>query len=130
MTASAGDSRAIAPTLRGYRAKWLPVDLVTGVTLAAIFVPGQIAIAHLAGMPPTAGLYGTAAACVVIAVLARNRCVVAGCANTLAPWQINGVGAVLAASGSPTTVLPPWVISRMVSHSSAFRVYRSTTSDW
>ncbi len=108
MTASAGDSRAIAPTLRGYRAKWLPVDLVTGVTLAAIFVPGQIAIAHLAGMPPTAGLYGTAAACVVIAVLARNRFLVAGCDSTLAPLLAAGVAAV-AATGSPNYV--PLVIA-------------------
>ena len=42
-------------SLRGYRIGWLPRDLVAGLMLAAIAIPGQLATARLAGMPPETG---------------------------------------------------------------------------
>src|SRR5438876_6861553 len=47
-------------SLRGYRIGWLPRDLVAGLMLAAIAIPGQLATARLAGMPPETGLYAFA----------------------------------------------------------------------
>ena len=44
-------------SLRGYQIKWLSRDLVAGLMLAAIAIPGQLATARLAGMPPETGLY-------------------------------------------------------------------------
>src|SRR5262245_31097822 len=41
-------------SLRGYRIGWLPRDFVAGLMLAAIAIPGQLATARLAGMPPEA----------------------------------------------------------------------------
>ena len=46
------------PTLRGYRRRWLGRDLLAGVTFGAVTMPGQLATAHLAGMPPTFNIYG------------------------------------------------------------------------
>ena len=43
-------------SLRGYQIGWLPRDLVAGLMLAAIAIPGQLATARLAGMPPETGL--------------------------------------------------------------------------
>ena len=43
-------------SLRGYRLGWLPRDLVAGLMLAAIAIPGQLATARLAGMLPETGL--------------------------------------------------------------------------
>jgi high affinity sulfate transporter 1 len=47
-----------ATWLRAYPAKWLPRDLVAGVTLAAYAVPVALAYAGLAGLPPQLGIYG------------------------------------------------------------------------
>ncbi len=47
-----------ATWLRAYPAKWLPRDLVAGVTLAAYAVPVSLAYAGLAGLPPQVGIYG------------------------------------------------------------------------
>ena len=48
-------------SLQGYRIASLPRDLVAGLMLAAIAIPGQLATARLAGMPPETGLYAFAA---------------------------------------------------------------------
>ena len=61
------------PTLRGYRRRWLGRDLLAGVTFGAVTMPGQIATAHLAGMPPITGLYGFLVACLIGVVLSSNR---------------------------------------------------------
>ena len=44
--------------LGGYRANWLPGDIVAGVTLAAYAIPVSLAYAGLAGLPPQVGVYG------------------------------------------------------------------------
>jgi sulfate permease, SulP family len=72
------DSQRPAPgwiftSLRGYRMGWLPGDLVAGLMLAAIAVPGQLATARLAGMPPQTGLYAFAAGSVAFAAFGANR---------------------------------------------------------
>ena len=59
-------------SLRGYRFQWLPRDLVAGLMLAAIAIPGQLATARLAGMPPETGLYAFAAGSLAFAALRRQ----------------------------------------------------------
>jgi high affinity sulfate transporter 1 len=56
----AGRWRSVFPPaqwLAGYRAGWLPPDLVAGVTLAAYAIPVALAYASLAGLPPQNGIY-------------------------------------------------------------------------
>ena len=60
-------------SLRGYRMGWLPGDLVAGLMLAAIAIPGQLATARLAGMPPETGLYAFAAGSLAFAAFGANR---------------------------------------------------------
>src|SRR5260370_24805207 len=59
-------------SLRGYRIGWLPGDLVAGLMLAAIAIPGQLATARLAGMPPETGLYAFAAGSLAFAAFGAN----------------------------------------------------------
>ncbi|MEI8080839.1 MAG: SulP family inorganic anion transporter, partial [Actinomycetes bacterium] len=59
----------VFPTLRGYRRNWLGRDLLAGITFGAITIPGQLATARLAGMPPITGLYGFFAACVIATIV-------------------------------------------------------------
>lgn len=47
-----------AEWLIGYRASWLPSDVIGGVTLAAYAIPVSLAYAALAGLPPQVGVYG------------------------------------------------------------------------
>ena len=60
-------------SLRGYRIGWLPRDLVAGLMLAAIAIPGQLATARLAGMPPETGLYAFAAGLIGFVALGEAR---------------------------------------------------------
>ena len=60
-------------SLRGYRIGWLPRDFVAGLMLAAIAIPGQLATARLAGMPPETGLYAFAAGSLAFAAYRTAR---------------------------------------------------------
>jgi len=82
------------PTLRGYRRRWLGRDLVAGVTFGAVTMPGQLATAHLAGMPPITGLYGFVVATVVAAAVSTNRHLAMGVDSTVAPILAAGLGAL------------------------------------
>src|SRR5512143_4192128 len=41
-----------------YDHRWIPGDIVAGVTLAAYAIPVSLAYAGLAGLPPQVGIYG------------------------------------------------------------------------
>ena len=91
----------ILPTLRGYKAAWLAVDAVAGLTLVAIAIPEQMATAHLAGMPEVTGFYAFVAGSVVFALFGRHALMSVGADSTIAPVFAAGV-ATLAVSGSAT----------------------------
>lgn len=82
------------PTLRGYRQRWLGRDLVAGVTFGAVTMPGQLATAHLAGMPPITGLYGFVVATVIAAAISTNRQLAMGVDSTVAPILAAGLTAL------------------------------------
>lgn len=79
------------PTLRGYRRRWLSRDLVAGVTFGAVTMPGQLATAHLAGMPPITGLYGFVVATILAAAVSTNRHLAMGVDSTVAPILAAGL---------------------------------------
>src|ERR1700726_4071131 len=57
---SASRLRSLLPPLEWlprYQTRWLSLDLVAGVTLAAYAVPVSMAYASLAGVPPHFGIY-------------------------------------------------------------------------
>lgn len=91
----------IFPTLRGYKAAWLGVDVLAGLTLVAIAVPEQMATAHLAGMPEVAGFYAFVAGSFLFALFGRHPQMSVGGDSTIAPVFAAGV-ATLAATGSAT----------------------------
>ena len=87
-------------SLRGYRVGRLPRDLVAGLMLAAIAIPGQLATARLAGMPPEAGLYAFAAGSLAFAAFGANRFMSVAADSTIAPIFAGGLSAV-AVAGTP-----------------------------
>ncbi|MBU3750911.1 MAG: SulP family inorganic anion transporter [Mycobacterium sp.] len=88
------------PTLRGYRRRWLGRDLVAGVTFGAVTMPGQLATAHLAGMPPITGLYGFVVATSIAAAISTNRHLAMGVDSTVAPILAAGLAALGAVAES------------------------------
>jgi sulfate permease, SulP family len=85
-------------SLHGYRIGWLPGDLIAGLMLAAIAIPGQLATARLAGMPPETGLYAFAAGSLAFAAFGANR-FISVAADTIAPIFAGGI-ASFAATGT------------------------------
>jgi sulfate permease, SulP family len=83
-------------SLRGYRIKWLPRDLVAGLMLAAIAIPGQLATARLAGMPPETGLYAFAAGALAFAALGANRFMSVAADSTIAPIFAGALSSIAA----------------------------------
>lgn len=86
-------------SMQGYRRSWLTQDMLAAVMLLAIALPGQIATAHLAGMPPQAGLYAFLAGTVAFAVFGSNRFAVVAADSTIAPI-FAGLVAVMAGISS------------------------------
>ena len=95
-----GDLRPF-PTLRGYRREWLGRDLLAGLTFGAVTMPGQLATAHLAGMPPITGLYGFLVATVIGAAVSTNLHLALGVDSTVAPILAAGLVALGAVTETP-----------------------------
>src|SRR2546427_12117749 len=98
-------------SLRGYRIGWLPRDFVAGLMLAAIAIPGQLATARLAGMPPETGLYAFAAGSLAFAAFGANRFMSVAAASTIAPIFPGGLASFPALGtpryAQPGRLLPP-----------------------
>jgi sulfate permease, SulP family len=67
--------------------------------LAAIAIPGQLATARLAGMPPETGLYAFAAGSLAFAAFGANRFISVAADSTIAPIFAGGI-ASFAATGT------------------------------
>jgi MFS superfamily sulfate permease-like transporter len=83
-------------SLQGYRIASLPRDLVAGLMLAAIAIPGQLATARLAGMPPETGLYAFAAGSLAFAAFGANRFMSVAADSTIAPIFAGGLASLTA----------------------------------
>jgi SulP family sulfate permease len=83
--------------LSDYRVGWLPGDLVAGLMLAAIAIPGQLATARLAGMPPQAGLYAFVAGSFACAAFGANRFMSVAAGSTIAPIFAGGLASITVA---------------------------------
>src|SRR3974390_723796 len=87
-------------SLRGYRVEWLSRDVVAGLMLAAIAIPGQLATARLAGTPSATGLYAFAAGSLAFAAFGANRFMSVAADSTIAPIFAGGLTS-LALTGTP-----------------------------
>lgn len=70
--------------LRGYTGPRLRTDLLAGLTVAAVAVPGGLAMGKLAGVSPVAGLYATMLPLVAYALFGSSRQLVVGPDGVLA----------------------------------------------
>src|ERR1700746_4098690 len=80
--------------LAGYRADWLPGDIVAGVTLAAYAIPVSLAYAGLAGLPPQVGIYGYLLGGLGYALLGSSRQLAIGPTSAISLMIAGTVGAM------------------------------------
>ncbi len=50
---------SVASTLKGYKASYLPKDILTGIIIAAVSIPISMGYAQISGLPAVYGLYGS-----------------------------------------------------------------------
>ncbi len=98
----------IFTSIQGIEPSWIPRDIVAGIMLVAIAIPGQIATAHLAGMPPQTGLYAFIAGTLAIALFGDNRYMSVAADSTIAP--------IFAAAIASITISHPGEYAELVTH--------------
>jgi high affinity sulfate transporter 1 len=80
--------------LSGYQGRWLPDDVVAGVTLAAYAIPVSLAYAGLAGLPPQVGVYGYLLGGLGYALLGSSRQLAIGPTSAISLMVAATVGAM------------------------------------
>jgi high affinity sulfate transporter 1 len=90
--------------LGGYRGEWLRLDLVAGLTTAAVVVPKAMAYATVAGLPVEIGLYTAFVPMVIYAILGTSRPLSVSTTTTLAILTSTQL-ALVVPSGDPAALL-------------------------
>jgi high affinity sulfate transporter 1 len=88
-------------TAAGYRAGWLPRDLVAGLVLSTLLVPQGMAYAELAGLPAITGLYTSILCLLGYAVLGPSPVLVLGPDSSLGPMIAAVILPIAGAQGDP-----------------------------
>src|SRR5215213_6136850 len=78
--------------LTHYEARWLPADIIAGVTLAAYAIPVSLAYARLAGLPPELGIYGYLLGGLGYALLGSSRQMAVGPTSAISLMIAGTVG--------------------------------------
>ena len=70
--------------LVSYRKEWLPLDVVAGMTTAAVIIPTAMAYATIAGLPVQVGLYTAFLPLAIYALLGSSRALSVSTTTTIA----------------------------------------------
>src|SRR5215813_298176 len=101
--------RILFSSFEGWTKDYIARDILTGLTLAAITIPEQMATAKLGGFEPQIGFYAFIAATIGFAALGASRVLTAGADSTITPIFAGTLAALAAASsttiGSAATTL-------------------------
>src|SRR5215471_16038886 len=80
--------------MRDYRRDWLKLDVVAGLTTAAVVIPKAMAYATIAGLPVQVGLYTAFLPMVIYAALGTSRPLSVSTTTTLAILAAAALGEV------------------------------------
>lgn len=117
MTARTAKVRKDAPMLFGgilpINSARISLDVIAGVTLAALAIPEVMGYSKIAGMPVITGLYTIVLPIVAFAIFGSSRHLVVGADSATAVMMSTGLVALGIASGSPTYVSMAGLIALM-----------------
>jgi high affinity sulfate transporter 1 len=89
--------------LRQYQREWFRLDVVAGLTAAAVVIPKSLAYATIAGLPVEVGLYTALVPMVIYAFLGTSRPLSVSTTTTIAILTAAGLGRVVA-DGDPASL--------------------------
>jgi MFS superfamily sulfate permease-like transporter len=92
--------RSAAPNRPNYVGSGLALDVIAGLTLAAIAMPEQMATARLAHFPPEAGFLAFLAGTLGFLLLGQSRVVSVGADSTIAPIFAAGLALIATQASS------------------------------
>jgi high affinity sulfate transporter 1 len=87
-----------------YKRAWLRLDLIAGLTVAALVVPKSLGYAGIAGVPIQNGLYAAAAGAIIYAIFGTCKQIATGPSSALAAVAAGAVVAAGVAAGSEDAV--------------------------
>jgi len=95
MATNARTFRSLVPEwIRDYRNDWIKLDVVAGLTAAAVVIPKAMAYATIAGLPVQVGLYTAFLPMVIYAVVGTSRPLSVSTTTTLAILTAAALGRV------------------------------------
>src|SRR5215469_7490645 len=90
--------------LRGYQKEWLRLDVIAGLTAAAVVIPKAMAYATIAGLPVQVGLYTAFLPMITYGLLGTSRILSVSTTTTLAILVATELAAVVP-NGDPSALL-------------------------
>jgi high affinity sulfate transporter 1 len=90
--------------IRDYQKEWIRLDVIAGLTAAAVVIPKAMAYATIAGLPVQVGLYTAFLPMVIYAVLGTSRALSVSTTTTLAILAATEFGEVVP-GGDPASLL-------------------------
>jgi len=84
--------------ISGYKRKWLPTDVIAGLTVAAILVPEGMAYAQVAGVAAEVAFYTIPPALVLYALFGSSRQLVVATSGAIAVLSATIVGSIVEGS--------------------------------
>jgi high affinity sulfate transporter 1 len=90
--------------LRGYQKDWLRLDVLAGLTAAAVVIPKAMAYATIAGLPVQVGLYTAFVPMVIYALLGTSRPLSVSTTTTIAILAAAELGAAAPGGGTAELV--------------------------
>jgi high affinity sulfate transporter 1 len=100
-------SAYLPQALRGYQRAWLSIDVLAGVTLAAVAIPETMGYTSIAQTPIVTGLYTIIFPTIVFALLGSSRLLVVGADSATAAILSAGLLSVSVSGLTPNS--PEWV---------------------
>lgn len=98
-------TRSLVPDwLRSYNREWLRLDLVAGLTAAAVVIPKAMAYATVAGLPVQVGLYTAFLPLVIYAFAGTSRALSVSTTTTIAILTASELGEVVP-NADPSTLI-------------------------
>jgi high affinity sulfate transporter 1 len=102
---SSGPPLPLPDWLRAYRPEWLRLDVVAGLTAAAVVIPKAMAYATIAGLPVEVGLYTAFLPMVIYAALGTSRPLSVSTTTTIAILSAAALGEVVP-GGDAAALIP------------------------
>jgi SulP family sulfate permease len=105
---------AVAPWARSYHRAWFRIDLLAGLSAAAVVLPQALAYATIAGLPVQVGVYCALVPMAVYAVLGTSRPLSVSTTSTLSLLTATAITAAPAGSDPQVVASTLAVVSGVV----------------